>query len=329
MGKFLESERVRQANFKRDSFYFSNATRAEGVYAGKPRPFCIPLEHAEENLMPKIRKTATDFFDKHKIKWHQGQNSKPSNHLCDSQVCCVNFLFPFADQPKALETLFRQVYPSLEEMLPIEDDSYVSFEWIGEDDYLGEKKGHRSTNRTRGANCTSADAAVKFRHKDGQKQIVLIEWKYTESYNTVSLKKSAGGRDRTTIYQRLYGEEDCPLNINLIPYFDTLFYEPFYQLMRQQFLAHEMEKAHELGADITSVLHISPRHNTDFLRVTSPALQSLGDTATGVWKNLVKQPDRFISVNAEELFEKLNIDQDPETKLWREYIQARYTWILE
>jgi hypothetical protein len=42
----------------------------------------------------------------------------------------------------------------------------------------------------------------------------------------------------------------------LIPHFDSLFFEPFYQFMRQQFLAHEMEKAHELGADEVNLLHI-------------------------------------------------------------------------
>jgi hypothetical protein len=31
--------------------------------------------------------------------------------------------------------------------------------------------------------------------------------------------------------------------------YDALFYEPFYQFMRQQFLAHEMELVHEMGAD--------------------------------------------------------------------------------
>jgi hypothetical protein len=40
-------------------------------------------------------------------------------------------------------------------------------------------------------------------------------------------------------------------------------------IMRQQLLAHEMEKAHELGADIVSLLHFSPAHNKDFMRVTS------------------------------------------------------------
>ena len=71
-------------------------------------------------------------------------------------------------------------------MIPMEDEHVVSFEWIGLHNYLGEKV-PRSGSRTRGANSTSADAAIMFRHNDGTRQLTLIEWKYTESYNPVYL----------------------------------------------------------------------------------------------------------------------------------------------
>ena len=51
---------------------------------------------------------------------------------------------------------------------------YVTFEWIGQDNYLGEKV-PRTGKRTRGANCTSADAALLFERTDGTRQIVLID----------------------------------------------------------------------------------------------------------------------------------------------------------
>ncbi len=86
MGDLLESEKPHQARFKRESGYFSPA---DGVFQGKPRPFCLPLECAEENLYPGIRQTAAAYFDRHAIKWHQGQNHKPSTHLCDSIACGV------------------------------------------------------------------------------------------------------------------------------------------------------------------------------------------------------------------------------------------------
>ena len=180
MGNFRESEKTSQIQFKMSSPYFSDVARSEGIYNGKPRPFCLPVESAEQNLVPEIRESALSYFAEHKIKWHTGQNGKPSNHLCSSQVCCVNFLFPFADRPDELAQVFRLVYPEIEKMLPVENGQYVSFEWIGQKDYLGEEVA-RSGQRARGANCTSADSIVMFERKDNKRQAVLIEWKYTET----------------------------------------------------------------------------------------------------------------------------------------------------
>ena len=244
MRKFLEEEKRRQTAFKAIAPYFSEAARAEGMYKGHRYPFCLPRDCAAENLFLEIRQPVLDYFARNEIKWHDGQEGKPSNHLCDSQVCCVNFLFPFADKPRALAALLRPIYPTLAVMLPIEDGQFVACEWIGQKNYLGEIKSPNQ-KRTRGANFTSADAAIMFEHADGRKQIVLIEWKYTEAYFSTLLETAASGRKRTAIYQRLFEKEDCPLAKEILPSYEALFYEPFYQFMRQQFLAHEMEKADE------------------------------------------------------------------------------------
>jgi hypothetical protein len=329
MGKFLESEKHSQYKFKTNSFYFSETAQAEGIYKKKLRSFCLPLDCAEENLFPEIRKTALSYFTDYSIKWHDELKSnpgKPSNHLCDSQVCCVNFLFPFAKKPHILAEVLKPIFPNLQEMLPIENNQYVAFEWIGMENYLGEKI-RGNGKRTRGANFTSADASVIFQTSNGGKQMVLIEWKYTESYSSVNLKFSASCTDRTEIYKPFYLQNDCPLNKNLLPSFDSLFYEPFYQLMRQQFLAHEMEKAYELDADIVTVLHIAPAKNTDFHKITSPKLIGLGETAIDVWKRLVKKEDRFISVSTEQFFKILFNNNLPEIQPWCDYIGKKYSWI--
>ncbi len=325
MGKFLESEKPIQTQFKLNSGFFSKNAKDAGFYSKKYRPFCIPEVYAEENLIPEIRETVLNHFSKNKIKWHNGKNEKPSNHMCDSQVCCVNFLFPFADKPDALVSLLRPLFPQIERMLPVENGQYVSFEWIGEKNYLLEVT--RNENRSRGALFTSADAIVMFERSDKKRHIVLIEWKYTESYSRTFLKYSDSGRDRTSVYRHLFGKPDCPIEKKLLPDFEDLFYEPFYQFMRQQFLAHEMEKAHEMGADIVSVLHIAPAHNNDFCKVTSQKLIGIGDSATHVWEKLVKPEGRFISISTEKLFGQISEKQFPEIKSWKDYIFARYKWL--
>lgn len=328
MGKFLESEKRRLTSFKTTSPCFSAPARADGLYRGMPRLFCLPRQHAQENLYPGIRGTVTAYFEACGIKWHDGRDGDPSNHLCDSQVCCANFLYPFADKPAALAELLRPLFPDIRRLLPMEQEGlYLSFEWIGQDNYLGEKVS-RHGQRTRGANFTSADAAVMFDRQNGQRHILLVEWKYTESYASTPLHTSRSGTDRTAIYAHLYDRDDFPLDKGLLPGFDALFYEPFYQLMRQQLLAWEMERAHELGADTVSLLHIAPDHNPDFQRVTSPALRPLGNSVIGVWKKLQRYPQRFYSVSTEALFNRFPVDRFRELMDWWAYITARYAWVL-
>lgn len=326
MGKFLEEEKIHQADFKLRSSDISPAARLPGYYKTKDRVFCLPRSNALENLVPEIRQAAKQYFSDYQIKWHDGQNGNPSNHLCDSQVCCVNFLFPFADQPQALATVLRKIYPELDCVLPVENGQYVAFEWIGAQNYLGEKTS-RNGRRTRGANFTSADAIVRFRRRDGKVQVVLIEWKYTESYSRMSLEFAASGTDRKKIYEPLYRQEDFPLDKSKLPEFRALFYEPFYQLMRQQLLANEMEKAGELEADIVSLLHIAPAHNKDFGRVTSSLLEPLGASVMDVWRALIRQEDRFMSVSTELLFGGLTGETLPQMESWLTYIKSRYRWV--
>lgn len=329
MGQFLNSEKLRQSESQHSSTLFSAEACADGVYKKRARPFCLPVTHAEENLFPGIREGVMEYFDSAGIKWHDGKDGNPSNHLCDSQVCCVNFLFPFASEPKALVRLLSPHYP-VRDMVPMEaEGGYVSFEWIGERNYLGERQ-PKNGNRTRGANCTSVDAAVMFDRTDGLRQIVLIEWKYTESYavakRKMPLKVSKSGTDRTQIYHSLWEAADCPIRKELLPSFDDLFVEPFYQFMRQQLLANEMEKANELGADIVTLLHLCPAANRDFRTVTSPRLADLGDTATGVWQRLVKKDSAFLSLSVEGFFESISEATCPEMASWIHYIHCRYPW---
>ena len=326
MSRFLEEEKLKQYHYKVTSPSLSPGAQFDGYYKSKYRSFCLPVDFAAENLSISIRENAIIFFRDHEIKWHDGQNGNPSNHLCDSQVCCVNFLFPFSNKPQSLKMLLRHAFSDIQEMLPVENGKYVSFEWIGEQNYLGEKT-RGIGKRSRGANFMSADAIVSFTRSDKKKQVVLIEWKYTESYSPVPLMISKNGTSRVSIYQRLYDEKDCPLYKELIPRFECLFYEPFYQFMRQQFLAHEMEKAHELGADIVSVLHIAPKHNNEFRRITSLPLNHLGDSSTEVWSALVKEK-RFKSVNTELLFGSFLPNTDTELDDSFNYLRKRYATLF-
>jgi hypothetical protein len=325
VGKLLNSEKKRYNKFKNQSNYFSNPAKKDGLYRKIPRKFCISENHSKENLFFPIQETAIQYFKDFEIKWHDGIKGQPSNHLCDSMVCGVNHLFPFANQPLALVGLLKPFFPDLNHMLPIENNQFVAFEWIGAENYLGERISNNG-KRTRGANFTSADAAVMFEKDDGKKQIVLIEWKYTESYSPTSLEFSKAGTDRKSIYNHLFERDDFPLDKNLLPSYASLFFEPFYQFTRQQCLANEMEKAGELGADAVSLLHISPDANKDFQKITSSDLEILGSAVTEVWKKLVTTKNRFLSTSVENMFWDFPTNMYPEMEEWKMYIMDRYRW---
>lgn len=326
MKSFKTQEYVRQANFKQQSSYFSETARTNGIFKGKSYDFCLPTKSAEENLFSGIRQDMLAYFQQAGIPWHQGSDGKPTTHLCSSQVACVNFLGIFMQQPEALATLLRPIFPTIKHMLPMIENRYVEFEWIGKNNYLGERTG-KNGKRTRGANATSADAMVFFEQQNGQKQLVLIEWKYTETYSSTPKHISKSGTSRVSSYQHLYDIEDCPLNKTRLTDFRALFYEPFYQFMRQQFLAHEMQKAREFGAHKVSVLHIAPQKNQAFLNVTSPQLRSTGDNCTAVWKNLLRQPNDFLSVHTENLFHNPALQHNPQVRDGYRYIHERYSWL--
>ena len=185
--KDREKERYRKLKPK----LFSPEAQPAGNYRGCPRFFCLADDYSSENLCKTIREPAIQYFNERNITWHDGlrKGQVPSNHLCCSQSCCINFLYPMANNSKLLASVFQHFYPELEKPLPIDEDlplpngsfSCVAFEWIGVRDYLGETK-RKGPERTRGANFTSADFIFRFRRRDGKIQIVIGEWKYTEAY---------------------------------------------------------------------------------------------------------------------------------------------------
>lgn len=149
------------------------------------------------------------------------------------------------------------------EIVPIEDRAGeprdIAFEWFPKTDYLGEGE-----KRTRGANSTSVDAAVRFR-AGGADRLLLIEWKYTESYGG-----ELGGSHETRLrrYGELWRAPVGPIRADAELDLTDFFREPFYQLLRQQMLARAIETKDKDIARV-DVVHISPAGNRALHRITS------------------------------------------------------------
>lgn len=341
MGRFLNLERKRQAAWRaRTSWISAEAVSDEGRYSKRgtgPYDFCLPPMCAKQNLFADVADQMIDYFRTPPgaqgggvaIPWHDGKSGHPSTHLCDSQVCCVNFLSPFQSSADAATALLRRAFDNCVGAAPVQPDTqlFVEFEWLGDPslDLLGEGR-----PRQRGANATSLDAAMCFIDSSEHRHLVLIEWKYTESYSRsegAGPSKFAAGRSgdtRRARYGALYAGKASPVRPGMAT-LEDLGFEPFYQFLRQQLLAQALESAYSS----VHVLHIAPRANSDFLLVTPERLRSKypDDSATQVWRRLLVEPDAFKSMYTEDLFGPIVSSPPVGLERWAQYIKERYEFV--
>jgi hypothetical protein len=310
---FTKREQARQ------NAYFESELVGMNGYRGAAHRL-LP-SHKVNNLAPSIRDLAGRYFGE-AISWHLH-----ANHGLSSQVCCLNFLMPLVERPKLLARLIGATLEiAAPEMLPVEIGPdgrpwFVGFEWIG-GDYLNESIDGK---RRRGANCTSADAVVRFR-QGSVTETLLIEWKYTESYGPpLSL---SGNETRTRRYKELVFHPNGPIRHDQGLTLEDFFWEPFYQLLRQKMLAFQMQKHGEDGASRVRVLHIAPAANLALKKVTSSALRRFGDNAFTVFRSLLVRPDDFVSRSTEELFGLLVAELGDKDD-WSAYLNRRYAFLAD
>ncbi|WP_348625901.1 hypothetical protein [Mesorhizobium sp. LNHC232B00] len=329
-----ERPRFPTAELKRQLSYFDATAPDRTTFRGVAYRFA---ERAA-NLAPAIADKAERYFRRdgpNAITWHQH-----SNHMLSSQSCCLNFLMPLAEDPTRLSAMVGYALDiDPPEMLEVErgpdgEPWYIGFEWVGTRDYLNEVRG--KGNLQRGANCTSADAFMRFKTPSGIEGL-LVEWKYTESYGAPlrdgsrikggDAAPSGGHVTRRARYKDLMFAPNGPLRTDPNLSIDDFFYEPFYQLLRQQMLAHQMEKNGD--ADIVRVLHISPSGNRKLHAVTSPKFAKLGAIdAFEFFRSLLAKPDRFVSCTTEVLFGNL-LAEAPAGDKWAAYIKERYAFVTD
>jgi len=297
---FVVAERTRASAWKQTTATLPAEAKAPAPYVGKDESaggsefgFCLPPEHAALSLLPEVREDAIALFAELGIPWHAGVGDGPSNHLLSSQVQCVNALAQMVSDPERIVRAFGPILGT-SEVHQIEPGRWLTFEYIGSEDHLHEAV---AGTRMRGAHCTSVDAAFVHSTADGLRELVLVEWKYTERYGprTVVSTKDAVRFER---YGALLAAPDGSVVAGLLP-FEDLLQEPLYQLMRQQLLAHELEKARAHEADRVRVVHVCPSANASYYASLHGAqAPRLGATVDEVWQRLVRRPDRFVPVDS-------------------------------
>jgi len=324
---YLSGEKKLQTSWKLTTKFLPKATKKSGLFRNRMYPFCLPLKYAQYNLFQGIRQDAMDTFKKHNIIWHSSAlPGYPSNHLCSSQVFAVNLLFPFIDSPEVLANALRPYFPNINRMIPVEDNRYIAFEWIGKKNYLSEMP-KIGEYRQRGAGNTSIDAMMMYETNDNEKVMLLIEIKYSESYGVSYKRFRSDGSDRIKCYEDFFYDLSSPINRSIAPDLEDFLYEPFYQLLRHTLLATQIKKVEKEKINRVQVVHLVVSQNKELLSVTSPQFRKHGSTTYEVWQKILNEPEVFNVIPVESFFKNVEHFNNRQLDLWIIYMKERYSFL--
>ncbi len=254
--------------------------------------YCLPTGYTNYNLLPEVREQALEVFEQLGITWHQGVAGGPTAHLRSSQVQCVNALGQMMKNPDRILKAFGKTL-DIEDIRDFgtidlsEKGRYLTFEFIGATDHFNEARGGK---RNRGAQSTSIDAAFAYSTTAGVDALALLEWKFTEQYPSADKNANARKAERLRRYAEALTAPDSPIDTSNIELAD-LFHEPIYQLVRQQILAHALEKDPAVSADFVRVVHVLSPENTAYTRsYLAPGLKVFGTTQPRCGRSFSEPP---------------------------------------
>jgi hypothetical protein len=280
------------------------------------------FEDPSLNLWENIRKDTLDYFKINKKSWwkiaenellnYEGLSDKelsnefPTGNMLSSQVSCLNHLFFLREEQSFVTTILQKIDSRIIGVERI-DNAYIEFEKME-----GKKENplNEGPNRKEGSKSTSVDAMMVGRKNDGKNILVLIEWKYTETYENQKCKYFPEYQPHQG-YIKMLQNDDCPIKSreNVM----DLFYDPYYQLMRQTLLGWKMVNLNEYGCDEYINLHIIPNGNINLRKNIITPLD---------WKNILKNEQKYIMLSPEELLFPLR--NESKLKEYFKYLSDRY-----
>ena len=314
----LEKERVVKLINKSSNIF--NDDLGGGEFGGHKYDFV--LVEGKNNLFPPLldesnknieKNTVIKYFADNKIAWWRGV--EPTGHALSSQIACLNHLFYLRYDKEAVMQLLSSFSNDFDDVLEIETDEkpygYIQFEAVSTDDNLNEG------TLSRGTNCTSVDAFIYAKHKNKEKWIIPIEWKYTEEYNSEDKSFGKSGAIRLERYIALINKSE---QVNS-EYWQWCFYEPFYQLMRQTLWAEQIiqKKTNEkIKADNYLHLHVIPSENNDLLnRIYKCSKMNMEDT----WRKCIVNQDKYKIISPQDFLKNVSGGKYNELK---KYLSIRY-----
>ena len=312
---YKEDERAKAVKLILNSQIFDN-DKAGKSFMGKPRDFVLLDEM--KNIFEPIRNDVLEYFSDNQISWWHG--TKPTGHVLSSQIACLNHLFRIRNDARLVLEILKTISHDFVEVLEIKTDKqqagFFQFEAISDKDHLNEGQ------PTRGSNCTSIDALMYAKHRDGSKWLIPIEWKYTEYYNNQNKAKegfeNCKGEERKSRYTQLINNSNQLVTENHFCY----YFEPFYQLMRQTLWVEQMIKnkyQETLEASNYLHIHVIPSENKTLLE---KIYKCSGKNMETTWKSMLKDPNKYRIVSPKELLG--NSLNDSKYNKLKSYLMKRY-----
>lgn len=303
--RYREQERKKAIEIRESLF----KDPGNGIFFGKEWGFV--LSNPALNLWEGIRKDALQYFERNGIPWWLGKEDGPTGHLLSSQIACINHLYHLRQRKDLATAVLKEIDSKIIEAL-IVDDGYVEFEFIGCKNYLGEKSWKR------GANCTSIDAVMIGRNKEGNKVFFLIEWKYTEFYSS----EDKYIRPRAKVYDHLIKDSSSPFREKSVRVY---YFEPFYQMMRQTLLAWKLIENKDHCCSDYYHIHVIPDENRDLIqKITSPNLE--GKDISEAWQMILNNPDKYKHISPKGFLKPCSEITDSQSLL--SYLEKRY-WQMD
>jgi hypothetical protein len=308
MSKYQEKERAEAPTRN----CFKDVTFG-GKFQGETRDFV--LADWKNNFYQPIVVDVLDYFKENGISWWGG--NKPTGHILSSQIACLNHLFSVKNNKNEVLKIVKNICKDFIDVLKIETDknpAYISFEAVSETDYLNECKDNQKP--TRGNNCTSIDALIYAKHKNGKTYLIPIEWKYTEHYNNTDKSiedrknevkgSESKGKERLERYSYLISNSK-QLRLKKKNYRRSVyFFEPFYQLMRQTLWAEQMIKYADneiIRSDDFIHVHVIPEDNKDLL---NKKYKCSGKNMEHTWRDCLKDQSKYKIISPKDLLANTN-----------------------
>lgn len=313
---YYEQQRDKEINRLPNEFFENDP--GNGVFHIKDRetkqikPLYLPfvLKERKLNLWGEIRDEAITYFEKKGIEWHKDAKDEPKKgpegHLLSSNIACVNHLFYLRQKMDLVTLILKNIDPRVISA-EIIDDGYIEFEIMDGKNNINPLN-EKSPERKRGSKSTSIDAIMVGRKNDGKNILFLIEWKYTEKGYDPECKIIAKDNYHKN-YIDLLQDKNCPIDFH--ENVKGLFFEPYYQLMRQTLFGWKMIEASEYNCNEFIYLHIIPHGNIEFRKNSKN------------WNSFLKEQYKlcYKIIAPDDLLKPID---EQNNRLFIEYLKKRY-----